>query len=166
MHSAVVHTSRSRLPGLSGNVYIMKQISYIFWKQTPVLQFPHLALSLEGNPLLDFGEQCVNSSLGNKAAEMRNSSPVSESPALVHHGGSYFPTRVCQRTFHPAHTFFQHLCLALTSCWGWCRLVPGWARSSQGLSVCVEMNGTPGLCSFCRRKFYNHILHILSFPFI
>lgn len=81
-------------------------------------------------------------------------------------GDSYFCTHLCQCTFHPAHTFFQRLCLALTSSRGWCRLVPGWPSNSQGLTGFLEMNGTPSLCSFCRRKFYNHILHILPFPFI
>lgn len=41
-------------------------------------------------------------------------------------GDSYFQ-QLCQCTFHLAHTFFQHLCLALMSSWGLCGLVPGWA---------------------------------------
>ena len=81
VHSDLAH----RLPGLSVNVYSSKQISHTFWKWTPVLQFPHLAPSLEGNAFLDFSEGLVNSNLANESAEsiqeMRNS--VRESPVLV-----------------------------------------------------------------------------------
>lgn len=151
---------------LSDSVCTMKQISHTFWKQISVLQLPQL-----------FGKKThsstsvnsVSGDLGNEALEriweMRGSFAVHESPMLVLPGVPATSCQLCQCPFHWAHTSFEHLCLALTSSQdsaGWCQAgLVLWRQNDL-----LEMNGTPGLCSFCRRKCCNHIPFILPFPSI
>lgn len=164
--SNVVHTLSHRLPGLVTVSILWNRSLTHFENRFQSCSFPTLTpfwMKTHSSTSVNSG----SGDLGNKALEsireMRSSFAVHESPTLGLPGVPATSCQLCQCPFHPAHTSFEYLCLALmSSSAGWCQ--PGLVLWGQ--NVLLEMNGTPGLCSFCRRKCCNHIPFILPFPSI